>query len=173
MYTTHLSRTTRKPTLWTLPKVSTRISLSMSNRLTRIHFSPPVDFLFQESLPYSLSPWDGMCWPGSVCVDWSGSIHYAEAIMLVFLAGRLIWVWLHSKLFGLLLKVITPRSFVDRSIVVSLFSLIQTHLDVLLQTYFEKFVTIGKLLMMSNFSFCSQQAFQLFNNWTIIYRDIP
>ena len=51
------------------------------------HFSPTVDFLFQESLLYASIPRDGMCRPGSVCADcaaWSGSIHYAEAIMLVF-----------------------------------------------------------------------------------------
>ena len=36
---------------------------------------------------WTLSPWYGTCRPGSVCADcavWSGSIHYAEAIMLVF-----------------------------------------------------------------------------------------
>ena len=48
------------------------------------HFSPPVDFLFQESLLYTSIPWDGRCRSGSVCAGWSGSIHYADAIMLVF-----------------------------------------------------------------------------------------
>ena len=51
------------------------------------HFSPPVKCLFQESLVYSLSTWDGKCRPGLACADcagWSESIHYAGSIMLVF-----------------------------------------------------------------------------------------
>ena len=51
-------------------KVSTRISISMPHSLTRRHFSPPVDFLFQESLLYISTPWDGMCRPGWACADW-------------------------------------------------------------------------------------------------------
>ena len=45
----------RKPTLWKLRKVLTRISLSMPRRLSQVdtYFSPPVDFLFQESLLYT------------------------------------------------------------------------------------------------------------------------
>ena len=55
----------RKPTLWTLRKVSNRISLSLPRKNT---FRPPVDFLVQESLLYtSTTP---------------GSIHYAESMML-------------------------------------------------------------------------------------------
>ena len=44
-------------------------------------------FYFRNHYSIPLSPWDRMCRPGSVCVDcggWSGSIHYAEAIMLGF-----------------------------------------------------------------------------------------
>ena len=50
-----MSRPARKQTVCTLRKVSTRISLSMPRRLTR-HLSPPVDFLFQESLLYTSIP---------------------------------------------------------------------------------------------------------------------
>ena len=49
-----MSRPARKPTVWTLRKVSTRISLSMPRRVNPDrHFLPPVDFLFQESLLYT------------------------------------------------------------------------------------------------------------------------
>ena len=47
-----MSRSVRKPTLLTLRKVSTRISIS----LPLILVSPPVDFLFQESLLYTSIP---------------------------------------------------------------------------------------------------------------------
>ena len=49
-----MSRPVRKSTLWTLRKVLIRISLSMPRKLTRIeNLSPPVYFLFQESLLYT------------------------------------------------------------------------------------------------------------------------
>ena len=49
-----MSRPARKPTLWTLRKVSTRISLTHAAQFNPDrHFSPPVDFLFQESLFYT------------------------------------------------------------------------------------------------------------------------
>ena len=74
-----MSRPVRKPTLWTLRKVSTWIRID-TFRLLWI-------FCFRNNYSIPLSPWDRMCHPGSVCTDcagWSGSIHYAEAIMLVF-----------------------------------------------------------------------------------------
>ena len=47
----------RKLTLWTLRKVSTRISLSIALQANRDrYFSPPVDFLFQESLLFTSLP---------------------------------------------------------------------------------------------------------------------
>ena len=49
-----MSRSTRKPTLLTLRNVSTRINLDR-------HFSPPVDFLFQESLLYTSIPPETEC----------------------------------------------------------------------------------------------------------------
>ena len=53
----HMSRPARKSTLWTLRNVSSRISLSLPCRLTRIDtFSPAVDFLFQESVLYTSIP---------------------------------------------------------------------------------------------------------------------
>ena len=89
-----LSRSARKPTLWPLCNVSTRISLSMPRRLTRIDtFRLLWIFCSRNHYYIPLSPWDGMCWSGSVCTDcegWSWSIHYAYAIMLVF-SGRLIF----------------------------------------------------------------------------------
>ena len=45
-----MSRSTRKPTLLTLRKVSTRISLSMPRMLIQ---ADPVDFLFQGSLLFT------------------------------------------------------------------------------------------------------------------------
>ena len=83
-----LNRPARKPTLWILRKALTRISLRMRRRLTRIYtFRLLWMFYFRNHYPIPLSPWEGMCGPGSVCADctgWSGSIHYAEAILLVF-----------------------------------------------------------------------------------------
>ena len=84
----NLSRLARKPTLWALSKVSTRISLSMPCRLTRIDtFWLLWIFCFRNHYSIPLSAGDGMCRPRSVCADcagWSDSIHCAEAIMLVF-----------------------------------------------------------------------------------------
>ena len=81
----YMSRPARKPTLWTLRKSLTRISLSMPHRLTRIDtFRLKWIFCFRNHYSIPLSPWYGMCWPGSVCAGWSGSIHSAEVIMLVF-----------------------------------------------------------------------------------------
>ena len=75
-------------TLWTLRKVSTRISISMPRELIRIYtFRLLWIFCFMNHYFIPLSSRDGMRRPGSVCADcagWSGSIYYAEAIMLVF-----------------------------------------------------------------------------------------
>ena len=85
----HLGHPKRKPTLWNLRKVSTWISLSMPRRLTRTgNFHLLWIFCFRNhySIP-PLYPWDRMCRPGLACADcagWSGSIHYAESMMLVF-----------------------------------------------------------------------------------------
>ena len=90
----HTSRPATKPALWTLRKVSTLISLSMPRRLIRTDsFRLMWIFCYRNHYSIPLSPWDGMSRPGSVCADsagWSGSIHYADAIMLVFVVGRLI-----------------------------------------------------------------------------------
>ena len=88
----YMSRPARKPTLWTLRKVSTRISLSKPlskpPRLTRTDtFHLLWIFCFRHHYSIPVSPWDGMCRPGLACADcagWSGSIHYEEVIMLVF-----------------------------------------------------------------------------------------
>ena len=84
----YMSLPAMKPTLWTLCKVSTRISLSMPCKLTRIYnFRLLWIFCFRNHYAIPISTWDGMYRPGWVCVDcagWSWSIHYAEAIMLVF-----------------------------------------------------------------------------------------
>ena len=84
-----MSRPTRKPTLWTLRKISTWISLSMPWRLTRTDtFRLLWIFCFMNHYSIPLSPWDGMYRPGLAwadCAGWSWSIHYAESIMLVFL----------------------------------------------------------------------------------------
>ena len=83
-------------TLWALRKVWTRISLSMPRRLTRIDtFQLLWIFCFRNHYSIPLSPSDGMGLPGSVCADcagWSGSIRYAEAILLVFSRDNLYWV---------------------------------------------------------------------------------
>ena len=66
-----MSRPSRKPTLWTQRKVSTRISLSMPHTLTRVDtFRLLWVFCFKNhySIPASI-PGDGMCRPGSVCAD--------------------------------------------------------------------------------------------------------
>ena len=41
-------------------------------------------FCFKNHYSIPLSPYDGMCRPGLACVSWSGTIHYAESILLVF-----------------------------------------------------------------------------------------
>ena len=83
-----LSYLARKPTLWTLRKASTWISLSMPHRLTRLYtFRLQWIFCFKNHYSLPLSPCDGMCRSGSVCAEcagWSGSIHYAESIILLF-----------------------------------------------------------------------------------------
>ena len=55
-----MSRPARKPTVCTRRKVSSRISLSMPRRLIR-RDTPPVDFLFQESLLYTSIPAETEC----------------------------------------------------------------------------------------------------------------
>ena len=86
--TVDLSRPAGKPTLWTLRKVSNRISLSTPRRLNRIdNFRLLWNFCFRNHYSISLSLWDGMCRPRLACADcagWPVSIHYAECIMLVF-----------------------------------------------------------------------------------------
>ena len=75
--TSELSLPARKPTL------RTPISLSMLRKLTRIDtFRLLLISCFRNHYSIPLSPWDGMCRPGSVCADWYGSIHYAEVIFL-------------------------------------------------------------------------------------------
>ena len=60
--------------------LSTRISPSMPDKL----FSPPVDFLFQESLLYTSIPLRRNV-SARISLRWLiRSIHYAESIMLVF-----------------------------------------------------------------------------------------
>ena len=82
-----MSRPTRKPTLWTLHEVSTRISRSMPRRLTRTYtFRLLWIFCFRNHYSIPLSPLYGVCRPGSFCADctvWSGSIYYAEVILFV------------------------------------------------------------------------------------------
>ena len=83
-----MSRLARKPTLWAVRKVSTRISLSMPRRLTRTDtFRLLRIFCFMNRYSIPLSPRDGMCRTGLGCADSTGSsrsIHYAEVTMLVF-----------------------------------------------------------------------------------------
>ena len=83
-----MSRHAIKPTLWTLRKISTQISLSIPRRLTRVYTSHYLwIFWFRNHYFIPLSLWDGMCRSGLVCADyagWSGPVHYAEVIMLVF-----------------------------------------------------------------------------------------
>ena len=84
----YMSHPARKPTLWTQRNVSTRISLSMPRRLTRIDtFRLLWIFCFRNHYSITSIPRDGMCWSGLAyvdCADWYELIHYAEAIMLVF-----------------------------------------------------------------------------------------
>ena len=83
-YRYYLSRPTRKPKLWTLRKVSTRICQSMSRRLTRTdNFCFLWIFRFRNQYCWPLFPWDGMYRPGLAYAGWSRSILYAETIMLV------------------------------------------------------------------------------------------
>ena len=91
-----LSRPTRKLTVWTLRKVSTRISLIVPRRLTQTNTFRLL-WIFSFANHYSIPPfppWDGMCRPALACADcagWSGSIHYAEYIMLFFSWYRSYW----------------------------------------------------------------------------------
>ena len=83
----YMSLSTRKPTVCSLCKVLT--NLSMPHRLTLIdrHISPPVDFLFQESVLYTSFSQRRNHRPGLAYADSagrSGLMHYAEAIMFVF-----------------------------------------------------------------------------------------
>ena len=98
--TRNMSRPARKPTLWTLRKVSTRISTSMPRRLTRIDtFRLLWIFCFRNHYSIPLSTWNGMCRPGLACADcagWSGSIHYAEAIMCFLRDGSYILTSNHT-----------------------------------------------------------------------------
>ena len=88
-------RLARKPTWWTLCKISNWISRSMQRRLTRSdNFRVLWNFCFRNHYSIPISPWDGMCRPGLACADCaglSGSIHYAEPIMLAFSTKRLIY----------------------------------------------------------------------------------
>ena len=81
--------------------MSTRISLNMPRRLTRTDtFRLLWIFFFRNHYSISQSPWDGMCRPGLAWVDCaglSGSIHYAESIMLIFLVKRLIYRITYKK----------------------------------------------------------------------------
>ena len=83
-----MSLPARKPTKWTLRKESTRVSLSILRRLTRRDtLSLLWIFCSRNHYTIPLSTWDGMCLPRLAyadCEGWSGSIHYADAIMLVF-----------------------------------------------------------------------------------------
>ena len=64
----------RKSTLWTMRKVSTRISLSMPHRPTRIDtFRLLWIFCFRNNYSIHLSPLDGMCQRRLI---WS--IHYTD-----------------------------------------------------------------------------------------------
>ena len=79
----YMSRLARKSTLWTLRKVSTRTNLRMSRRLTRTdNVRLRWIFCIRDNYSIPVSPWDGDC------AGWSGSIHYEEAIMLVFSWNR-------------------------------------------------------------------------------------
>ena len=91
----YMSRSMWMPTLLTLHKLSTQITLSMPRRLTQIDtFRLLWIFCFRNYYSIPLSPWDRMCQPRLACKDcagWSGSIHYAESIM--FLLIRLIYIY--------------------------------------------------------------------------------
>ena len=68
-----MSRPARTLTLCNLRKVSTRISLSMSRRFTRIDtFRLLWIFSFRNHYSIPLFPWDGICRTGSVCADCAG-----------------------------------------------------------------------------------------------------
>ena len=66
----------------------TQISLSMPRRLTLIYtFRLLWIFSFRNHFSIPLFPWNGMCRPGlacAACEGWSGSMHNAESILLVF-----------------------------------------------------------------------------------------
>ena len=87
-----MNRSSRKPTLWTLRKVSTRISLSMPRRLTWTDtFRLLWIFCFRNHYSIPLSSWDGMCRPGLACAGWSGSIH-CIIIRLLFQSNMLRYI---------------------------------------------------------------------------------
>ena len=68
-----MSRSARKPTLWTLRKVSTRISISMTRRFPRTATSRLLwIFCFRYHYSITLSPCDGMCRHESACADCAG-----------------------------------------------------------------------------------------------------
>ena len=86
-----MSRPARKPTLRTLRKVSNRISLSIPRRLIWADtFRLLWFFCFRNHHSLTLSPWDGMCRPGSVGADrliWVDTLRRVHNF--VFIAGRL------------------------------------------------------------------------------------
>ena len=96
-----MSRSARKPTMWTLRKVSTRISLIMPRRLIREdilcllwifcfrnHYSIPLPLL-RRNVSARISP-RGLRRP--ISVDTLRRVHN-----VCFLSGRLKWYWLHAK----------------------------------------------------------------------------
>ena len=106
-----MSLPARKPTLWTLRKVFTRISLSMPRRLTRIDNSRLLwIFCFRDHYANSLSSLirnisARISLLGVRMLIWS--IHYAEAIMLIISRDLPEWVcversspWRHGTHFS-------------------------------------------------------------------------
>ena len=108
---TDMSRPTRKSTVWTLRKVSTRISLRMPRRLIRANTFRL--FLFQESLLYTHIPMRRKV-SVRISLRCSGSNYYVEAIMLVFsLDGSYVYVvtpyWLRCLITHIRCHFVVPE----------------------------------------------------------------
>ena len=113
----NMSRSTRKPTLWTLHKVLNRISLSMPRRLIQADtFCLLRIFCFRNHHSIPLSPWDRV-----------GLIHYAESIMLVISWNgsyvlRTCWHEIRTQMFSLNIRQVKFAVLWNNTISISLIS---------------------------------------------------
>ena len=81
-----------------IEKTDSYYRIDLSTRITLFCYIRHINefiFLFQESLLYTSIPWDGMCWPGSVCAHCVRRLIWVDTLrrghIVCFLAGLLIF----------------------------------------------------------------------------------